>query len=158
MKQVTLLFLRRKGEVLLAMKKRGFGMGKWNGVGGKVEPGESVVQAATRECQEEIGITPIHPQLVGRLQFYMAHDPDFHHDCHVFVADAWEGEPTESEEMRPQWFAHADIPFAHMWADDELWFPHFLAGTPFMGDVVIAQQPDGDSVASHTIATVAAIT
>ncbi|MEJ0073651.1 MAG: NUDIX domain-containing protein [Candidatus Saccharibacteria bacterium] len=57
-KETTLLLLRRNDEVLLAMKKRGFGAGRWNGVGGKLDPGETVEQALVRECQEEIGVTP----------------------------------------------------------------------------------------------------
>ena len=48
-KVLTLVFLRREGEVLLGMKKRGFGEGKWNGFGGKVEAGETIVEAAARE-------------------------------------------------------------------------------------------------------------
>ena len=35
-KLLTLVFLREGGKVLLGMKKRGFGVGKWNGFGGKV--------------------------------------------------------------------------------------------------------------------------
>ncbi|CAN0403706.1 unnamed protein product, partial [Ectocarpus sp. 8 AP-2014] len=44
-------------EILLGMKKRGFGEGKWNGFGGKVESGESVEEAAKRELMEEAGLT-----------------------------------------------------------------------------------------------------
>lgn len=43
-------------SVLLGLKKRGFGTGKWNGFGGKVEPGETIRQAAIREMKEEAGI------------------------------------------------------------------------------------------------------
>jgi 8-oxo-dGTP pyrophosphatase MutT (NUDIX family) len=65
MKHVTIMFLRREGELLLAMKKRGFGQGKWNGAGGKAEPGETPLQAAIRETEEEIGVTPIEPRKVA---------------------------------------------------------------------------------------------
>ena len=57
MKELTLLFLRQGDEVLLAMKKRGFGEGRWNGVGGKVEKGEDELHAAYRELEEETGIS-----------------------------------------------------------------------------------------------------
>ena len=40
--------------MLLGMKKRGFGTGKWNGFGGKVEVGETVADAAQRELEEEV--------------------------------------------------------------------------------------------------------
>ncbi|MCP5842996.1 NUDIX domain-containing protein, partial [Klebsiella pneumoniae] len=65
----TLLFLRRDDELLLAMKKRGFGAGKWNGVGGKIEAGETIEDALVRECQEEINVTPLNWQAVAELDF-----------------------------------------------------------------------------------------
>ena len=54
-KVLTLVLLRQENRVLLGMKKRGFGVGKWNGFGGKLEPGETVVEAAAREVREECG-------------------------------------------------------------------------------------------------------
>ena len=58
----TLVFLIKKNngsitDICLAMKKRGFGKGRWNGVGGKVEAGETIEAAAMREAREEIGVT-----------------------------------------------------------------------------------------------------
>ena len=50
--RTTLCFLINNSQVLLAMKKRGFGVGKWNGTGGKVIGDESVEQAAKRETKE----------------------------------------------------------------------------------------------------------
>ena len=52
MKQATLCPLIKDDQILLAMKKRGFGVGKWNGVGGKVEKGEEIIDAAIREIKE----------------------------------------------------------------------------------------------------------
>ena len=56
MKIVTLCLLISDGQVLLGMKKKSFGAGKWNGFGGKVEEGETVEAAAIREMEEESGI------------------------------------------------------------------------------------------------------
>ena len=128
MKLVTILFLRKGDQILLALKKRGFGEGKWNGVGGKADPGESATQAAIRECQEEIGVTPINPTLVGKIKFYEKTDPSFGHYAHVFFATEWGGQPTETEEMRPEWFTVQDIPYDKMWVDDILWLPLVLDG------------------------------
>lgn len=135
MKHVTLVFLRRENELLLAMKKRGHGVGKWNGTGGKLEPGETPLQAAIRETQEEIGVTPVLPELVGELHFLDL--PDVDHYCHIFVATKWEGEPEESEEMRPQWFTLDSIPYSDMWPDDKLWLPLLLDGKKFKGDITV---------------------
>ena len=68
-KKLTLVLLHQGGRVLLGMKKRGFGAGKWNGFGGKVEGVETVVQAAQRELQEEAGITALDLTLCGTLKF-----------------------------------------------------------------------------------------
>ncbi len=131
MKNVTLLYLRRDNQILLGMKKRRFGAGKWNGIGGKADEGETSEQTAIRECQEEIGVTPVNPQKVGYIQFLMPEDPEFDHWCSIFVATGWEGEPTESEEMRPEWFDLDNIPYKTMWADNPIWLPHLLAGEKF---------------------------
>lgn len=135
MKHVTLLFLRREGQILLAMKKRGFGINKWNGVGGKLDEGETREQAAVRECQEEIGVTPKNMQLAGEIDFTDL--PDVHHYCHVYTTAEWEGEPAETEEMRPEWFNIEDIPYKSMWPDDELWLPTLLKDTRFRATIII---------------------
>lgn len=121
-------------KVLLAMKKRGFGEGKFNGVGGKVEKGESVVEACVREAEEEIGVKikahEVKSTLTLRalLRFYFDRKPEWNQVCHVFVAYKWDGEPIETEEMKPQWFPIAKLPFEKMWIDDPLWLPKVLVG------------------------------
>ncbi|HJQ08810.1 MAG TPA: 8-oxo-dGTP diphosphatase [Candidatus Saccharimonadales bacterium] len=128
MKDVTVLFLRKADKVLLALKKRGFGEGKWNGVGGKTHSSETPEEAVTRECQEEIGVTPTKLKPMGEIEFYMEHDPSFRHHAHLFVAEEWEGEPKETEEMRPEWFKLEDVPYDDMWAGDIMWLPLVLEG------------------------------
>lgn len=44
----SLVMLRNNGSILLGMKKRGFGKGKWNGFGGKVQNGETMLECAKR--------------------------------------------------------------------------------------------------------------
>ena len=135
MRKVTLCFLMKDNEILLAMKKRGFGEGKWNGVGGKVEKGESLVDAAVRELQEEIAVhtEPHHLEEVADIEFLFDGQPDWNQHMHVFVARTWKGEPQESDEMAPQWYVHADIPYESMWVDDPHWLPRVLAGERLTG-------------------------
>jgi 8-oxo-dGTP pyrophosphatase MutT (NUDIX family) len=131
LKRTNLVFLRRGNEVLLAMKKRGFGAGHWNGAGGKVEPGETVEGAARRETLEEIGVTVGFLRQVAVLRFYFAddlNDPLQNIHCTVYLCDNWEGEPVESEEMRPAWFGDGVVPYDEMWPDDRYWLPQVLGG------------------------------
>ncbi len=128
----TLLFLRKTDQILLAMKKRGVGEGKWNGIGGKVVAGETIEAATVRECQEEIGVTPTDLVKVAELEFFIPH-LDYHTLVHTFSTASWEGEPTETEEMAPQWSKIDAIPYNRMWSDDRLWLPKVLAGEKIKG-------------------------
>ncbi|HCQ31147.1 TPA: hypothetical protein DIU27_02035 [Candidatus Collierbacteria bacterium] len=131
-RQVTITLLLRDHEILLAMKKRGFGSGKWNGVGGKAGQNETILEAAIRETQEEICVIPKDLQLVGLITFYHPYSHDgqgFNQQVFVYLAREWQGEPQETEEMRPQWFDQDAIPYEDMWWDDEIWFPIILRGS-----------------------------
>jgi len=106
MRDVTLVLPVRDGKILLGMKKRGFGEGKINGFGGKLNEGESIFDAAVRELSEEIGIVVEGLRKVGELDFRFPHKEDGSWDqrAHVFLAEGWEGEPKESEEMSCDWY------------------------------------------------------
>ncbi len=130
-KNTTLCLICQAGQVLLGMKKRGFGVGKWNGFGGKVELGETIAQAGARELEEEAGVRA-EMELVGILELETEGETAIVR-MHVFRAERCEGEPTESEEMRPCWFPADKLPFGEMWPDDPYWMPLFLAGKKFRG-------------------------
>ncbi len=131
-KVLTLCLLCQPPRILLGMKKRGFGAGRWNGFGGKLEQGESIEEAAKREFLEEAGITVGEIDKRGVLEFFFEGSPEML-EVHVFKAEDYEGEPVESDEMKPQWFDIPAIPYDEMWADDEFWFPIFLEGKKFTG-------------------------
>jgi len=128
MKLSTLCFCVRGDSVLLAMKKRGFGAGKWNGYGGKVDGKESPRTAAARELKEESGLSAAEHTLeqAALVRFYFDGSQLF--ECHVFLVRDWEGEPRESEEMKPRWFPVSQLPFGEMWVADSKWIPLILAG------------------------------
>jgi 8-oxo-dGTP pyrophosphatase MutT (NUDIX family) len=131
--KATLCILTRGSppeEVLLGFKKVGFGAGKYAGFGGKVETGESVTAAATRELEEETGIKVGESDLqhMGRLTFLFPARPAWSLVVHVFLADKWGGHPEESREMMPTWFLVNDLPFKQMWQDGRHWLPRILAG------------------------------
>ena len=143
MQLTTLCFLIREGEILLAMKKRGFGVGKWNGVGGKLKDGESIEAAAVREMEEEIGVSADLNQLenIGSLKFFFQGKPDWDQHMHIYFVRNWQGEPRESEEMKPQWYRYGELPFDSMWCDDKHWLPTVLRGNKIEGEFHF--NPDG---------------
>ncbi|HEU4966841.1 MAG TPA: 8-oxo-dGTP diphosphatase [Candidatus Saccharimonadales bacterium] len=128
MRQTTICLLVTDNKILLAMKKRGHGVGKWNGAGGKAVEGETIEQTAIRETQEEIGVTPLHLEKVGAIAFYFSPELKFDHTTTIFLCDKWAGELKESEEMRPQWFAKENIPYDEMWESDRKWLPKIMSG------------------------------
>ncbi|XP_050479710.1 oxidized purine nucleoside triphosphate hydrolase-like [Bombus huntii] len=131
-KVFSLVFIRKTVEILLGFKKRGFGKDKWNGFGGKVEPGESIFQGAVRELKEECGLSAQKLKKVGILEFEFEGD-EVLLEVHVFETYEYRGKIIESEEMRPKWYNLKDIPFKQMWPDDEYWFPYMLRGELFRG-------------------------
>lgn len=146
-KVLTLCLAVREGKALLGMKKRGFGAGRWNGFGGKVEAGETIEDGARREMREECGVTIGQMEKAGMHEFEFAAKRGEILEVHVFRVDTWEGEPRETEEMRPQWFATDAIPYDEMWPDDIYWLPLFLEGKKFRtrflfgaGDTVLEKE------------------
>ncbi|MEN8180969.1 MAG: 8-oxo-dGTP diphosphatase [Myxococcota bacterium] len=148
--RATLLFVLRDGQVLLIHKKRGFGAGKINGPGGRLEPGETPRACAVREVEEELCVTPTGVRHFGELSFQFVDGFSIHGS--VFAASGCLGEPRETEEARPLWTRLEDIPYDAMWADDRLWLPHLLAGRSFRGRFVF----DGDLLLDHSVEVIAA--
>jgi len=151
-KQCTLLLLRnvRENLVLLGRKKRGFGAGKINGFGGKVEPGETLTRACCREMLEESGVTVVDSDLkyTGFLVFTFVGRENEELHVHVFSATRHSGEAVETEEMAPRWYETDRIPFSEMWGDDSHWFPYLLSERKFRGHFNFA---DHSVIVSHKL-------
>ena len=126
----TITFLLKDDKVLLGLKKRGFGKGYFLGIGGKVEENETIEEAAKREVLEEINVQLSDLKHVGMLKFYFpcVLDESWNQEVHVFVSNSWKGDPQESEEIKPEWFAKKDIPYEKMWDDAKYYLPEVLAG------------------------------
>lgn len=121
------------------MKKKGFGAGKINGFGGKVELNESVDAAAVRELKEECGVVAHEVKKHAELTFIFPHKPEWNQVVHVFVAQKWSGVPVESDEMKPEWFDSSKLPYDIMWVDDPFWLPHVLDGKFVTGSFSFAE-------------------
>lgn len=133
----TILFIIKDGRILLMEKKRGLGAGKINGPGGKIDPGETALEAAVRETQEELMVTPHAPRKLGELRFSMSDCPDIL--CHVYRAEDFSGTPTETDEAVPLWTELDEIPYHRMWEDDRHWLPLLLNEQPFLGRFVFEE-------------------
>lgn len=137
MKNLTLSLLFKDNQILLAMKKRGFGEGKWNGYGGKVEEGETTEEAAIREIKEEGNVTVEKEDLesFGVIDFYFSDKPEYNQKVHIFKVTKWVGEPEETEEMKPEWFSFDNIPYEKMWKGDDQWISKVINGEKVFGEI-----------------------
>lgn len=154
MKHATLCFIldgTPPRRILLGRKKRGFGEGKLNGFGGKIEPGETIRAAAVREIEEESRlVVPMESlQAAGTVTFRFPYEPRFDHHVHVFLTTQWRGRPLETAEMAPEWFSLEAIPYNRMWNDDAYWLPEVLSGNTIQADFSFAK--DNETVASWSL-------
>jgi 8-oxo-dGTP diphosphatase/2-hydroxy-dATP diphosphatase len=143
----TLCLIVRDNKILLGMKKRGFGQGRWNGFGRKVNEGEAIEAAAAREVMEEVNLVVSGLEEVGVLDFGFPNSEDIF-EVHIFKPNSFSGEPQESEEMKPQWFGLNEIPFSQMWSDGKYWFPLFLSGKKFKGRFLF---DSADNILEHEL-------
>jgi len=151
-KILTLCIIHQHPRILLGMKKRGFGAGRWNGFGGKVLEDEFIEEAVEREIHEEAGIKVNDFERMGIIEFEFQGNPEIL-EVHIFRAKNFSGEPAESEEMKPQWFHVDKIPFDEMWSDDIYWLPLLLNGKKFKGKFLF-DNSDNNNILEQNIAEV----
>lgn len=152
--QATLCFVFRENpyqSILLGYKKRGFGISKFGGFGGKVQDGENLAQAASRELYEEAGLSADPSELtpLGILTFIFPYKPAWDQAVHLFVAQKWHDTPTESEEMRPEWFPLSSLPLNRMWDDTQYWLPYVLKGQSINATFILNE--DNETVKEYSI-------
>jgi 8-oxo-dGTP pyrophosphatase MutT (NUDIX family) len=128
MKEATLCYLVRDRTIWLAMKKRGFGSGKYNGYGGKLNEGETIEEAMIRELYEESGVKAVEYHKVADNTHVFPNNPKNNFHVHVYFVTKWTGIPRETEEMSPELFENSKIPYQKMWHTDPYWLPSVLKG------------------------------
>ncbi len=132
----TLCYVKKDNHTLMlhrVKKDEDIHEGKWNGLGGKFEPGETPEECVRREVREEAGLRLENPQLRGLLTF-----PEFDgaHDWYVFVftAHQYSGELLEeSREGRLAWIEDERLLELNLWEGDEIFLgwlehPRFFSG------------------------------
>ena len=134
--KTTLTLFIKDNKILLGEKKRGFAKGTLNGIGGKVDPGETIEQAMVRECEEEIGATPTDYTQVGRINFDLWYKGEHAKmEMYIYKCFSFTGEIKETEEIIPNWFDLNKVPFERMLEDDLLWIPDVLQCKKIIGKV-----------------------
>lgn len=131
----TLCIIQNDGQILLQHKSAGrFGEGKWNGTGGKIDPGETPLEAAIREVKEETSLNVSDLRLHGVLNHFFGSKDMNSWQVYIYSTCNYTGTPTSSEEGELKWFPHEEIPYHQMWQDDKHWLPILLKGREFEGE------------------------
>ena len=125
MKLATLCYIQKDGKTLMLYrnkKENDYHEGKWNGLGGKFEPGESPEECAVREIEEESGLIVKNIKMKGFITFPMF---DGKEDWYVFafVIDEFEGELIDSPEGQLEWIPNDKLKELNLWEGDQIFIP-----------------------------------
>ena len=128
----TLCYIRKNGKVLMlhrTKKKSDIHQGKWVGLGGKFEKGETPDKCVMREVKEESGLTPKNLTFHGTILF----DSFKGNDWFVFIYSAtdYKGTITESSEGKLAWINETELLTLELWEDDKIFLPWILEGKLF---------------------------
>ena len=77
---------------------------------------------------------------VAVLDAFFLHKEKWNQRIHAFIVTKWEGEPSETDEMRPCWFKQSAIPYDRMWEDNQYWLPRVLQGEKLEGAFLFADE------------------
>ena len=145
----TLCYLHHAGKTLMIHRTKraeDIHLGKWNGLGGKFEPGESPEECVIREIREEAGLELHDPRLCGLLIFTGFKGNDWY--VFVFTAGEFSGELKENGEGYLEWIADEALESLPLWPSDLIFLPWVKAGKFFSAKFIY----DGDKMKSHTVA------
>ncbi|MCZ7603403.1 MAG: 8-oxo-dGTP diphosphatase [Melioribacteraceae bacterium] len=125
MKLATLCYVQKDNKTLMLYrnkKENDYHEGKWNGLGGKFELGESPEDCAIREIKEEAGLTVKNIIMKGFITFPLFDGKD---DWHVFlfVIDKFEGDLIDSPEGELDWIDNDKLSEINLWEGDKIFIP-----------------------------------
>lgn len=133
LKLATLVYVRDGDKTLMLHKAKGYQKGKWNGLGGKFDAGESPEACMKREVFEESGLSVETAQLKGFITF-----PDFDglDDWYtfVYVVTEFSGELKASDEGSLEWVPNEKILDLNIYDGDRIFIP-WLKGNRFFSAV-----------------------
>ncbi len=132
MKNTTLCYIEKDGAYLLlhrTKKREDVNEGKWIGIGGKVEDGESIEDCLLREVREETGYTLTEYRYVGKIYFEAdAWPPEI---MHLYHATAFQGDPLpDCDEGTLAWIEKREARSLPMWEGDRIFLDLLEKGVP----------------------------
>ncbi len=118
----TLCYVKSKGKTLMlhrTKRKNDIHEGRWNGLGGKMERGETPEECVVREVQEESGLKIVYPKLRGVLTF-PGFDGENDWIVFLFTANRFKGKLIDSDEGDLEWIPDAKVTALHLWEGDKI--------------------------------------
>lgn len=138
MKLATICYIKKDSKTLMlhrTKKENDMHEGKWVGVGGKLEKGESPEECARREIFEETGLVVKELKLRGLLTF-----PSFNNDedwyGYLYVVEKFSGELIDSPEGELKWIDDDKLFDLEMWDGDEIFMRWMLEKNMFSAKFV----------------------
>ena len=138
MKIGTLCYIKHNGQTLMLhriKKENDMHEGKWNGLGGKLDPGETPEECIIREVEEESGLTIQNPQLKGILTFPMFDGID-DWMAFVFTASSFTGHLIASPEGNLKWINDDEIFNLNLWPGDRIFLKWLKEDRFFSGKFI----------------------
>jgi len=143
----TLCYIRHDGHTLMLHRTKranDIHAGKWNGLGGKFNPGESPEECVIREVHEESGLKIVGPKMRGLLMFPAFKGEDWY--VFVFTATEFSGELKENEEGYLKWIPDEEVESLPLWPSDHVFLPwiregrFFSAKFTYQGENIIGRE------------------
>lgn len=149
MKLATLCYVKHNRQTLMihrTKKANDIHEGKWNGLGGKLEAGESPEQCVIREVREEAGLEITHPRYHGLLVFADFKSEDWY--VWVFTATDFSGDLIDSNEGHLRWIPDEEVASLRLWPSDLVFLPWLASDRVFSARF----QYQGEQMLGHEVA------
>ena len=133
MDKTVLAYIRVNHQILMLYhnkKEVDINKGKWIGIGGHIEKGETKETALSREIKEETGLTVKHFEYRGKLLFV---NDDFEEIMYLYLVDSVSGDLIDCDEGELKWIKEEDIMSLDMWEGDKVFLPILLKKNDFIG-------------------------
>ena len=134
MKETTLCYINKNNEYLFLLRNKKLqdpNEGKYIGVGGKIEEGETPLQCVIREVEEETSLRIRNPILRGEIYFYSDTYDD--EKMYLFVADQYEGSVDyDCAEGELKWISRDNIMELNLWEGDRVFLKELLESEDYI--------------------------